>query len=59
MAGLTREQRAARAAAKAEEAEDPQQRPEKVVMTKDGAEALVNNNASVAIMEAQGWKVKQ
>lgn len=74
MAGLTREQRAARAAVQMtqephtepietaqvapSESLTPVERPKTVQMVKDGQEATVNNNASVQIMQAAGWSLK-
>lgn len=65
MVGLTREQRAAKAA-QAEmtrQAEPPTEAvdappPAEVLMEKDGKTATVRNGPSVAIMQAAGWILK-
>ncbi len=48
MAGLTREQRAAKAQA---------EKPANVVMERDGKTTEVRNNESVQIMQALGWRL--
>jgi hypothetical protein len=50
MAGLTREQRAAKAAQKTE-------KPAQVLMERDGKTTEVRNNESVQIMQALGWRL--
>ena len=61
MAGLTKEQRAAKAAvqqaAPAAEPVQTQSDAANVLMERDGKTAEVANNASVKIMAALGWRV--
>lgn len=66
MVGLTKEQRAAKAAqAEQAPAAQPQdaapdagaEKPANVLMTRDGVETEVANNDSVSIMAALGWQI--
>lgn len=57
----TKEQRAAKAAQEQEQRAETVQladKPTNVWMCKDGIDAEVANNASVAIMQSLGWALK-
>jgi hypothetical protein len=62
MAGLTKEQRAAKAEAEKAHIDPAPDQPESagsdVVMHRDGKTAEVRKGPSVALMQALGWKLK-